>query len=66
MSVPQFTTENPDKADHTFVLERHDGITVNLDLAQAGVGNMPNLRLPEFDIPFEKVRFVIVIQPIGE
>jgi hypothetical protein len=66
VSAHHFTTEDLDMADHTFELERREAITVNLDLAQAGVGNMPNFRLPEYSVPLEEVRFVIVLQPIGD
>lgn len=66
VSAHHFTTEDLDAAEHTFELERREAITVNLDLAQAGVGNMPNLRLPEYDVPLEEVRFVVVLQPIDE
>jgi len=65
VSAHHFTTEDLEAADHTFELERRDPITVNLDLAQAGVGNMPNFRLPEYNVPLEEVQFIFVLQPIS-
>jgi len=65
VSAHHFTTEDLDAANHTFELERLEDITVNLDLAQAGVGNMPNLRLPQYDVPLENVQFVIALEPVG-
>jgi len=66
VSAHHYTTEDLEVADHTYELERRENITVNLDLAQAGVGNMPNWRLPEYDVPLEEVQFVVVLQPLGE
>ena len=64
VSAHHFSTEDLEDADYTFELERRDPITVNLDLAQAGVGNMPNFRLPEYNVPLEEVQFIVVLQPI--
>ncbi len=62
-SAHHYTTADLDQAGNTFELQRRQDITVNLDLAQAGVGNMPYVRPPKHNVPMEAVQFVIVLEP---
>ncbi len=70
VSAWPYTTQNIDKALHTYDLKKQDFITVNIDLAQMGVGgddSWSKAALPheEFRVPAKNYEYSFLLNPIG-
>jgi beta-galactosidase len=71
VSAWPYTTENIDEALHAYDLEKQDFITVNIDLAQMGVGgddswSMAALPHEEFRVPAKNYGYTFVLKPVDE
>jgi len=67
VSAHHFTTEDLTRAKHTFELKRRDGITLNLDYKQSGLGGAscgPGT-LPKYLIKPEPAHFSVRIRPLS-
>jgi hypothetical protein len=64
-SMGRYTTEKIDKALYTDELVTHENVVLNIDRSQAGAGNMPQFRLPGYEVPPEPVQYVVVFRPIS-
>ncbi|MFN2272062.1 MAG: hypothetical protein ACK2US_14565, partial [Anaerolineae bacterium] len=66
VSAHHFTTQDLEKAHHTYELERRDEITLNLDHKQSGLGGAscgPST-LPQYLISPEEMRFSVRLRPL--
>jgi beta-galactosidase/beta-glucuronidase len=66
-SAHHLTTENLDRATHTYELEWQKDVTLNLDARQAGLGGAscgPET-LPQYWVQPEEVRFVVRLRPLS-
>lgn len=64
VSALPYTTENIDKALYNDKLVTHENVVLNIDRLQAGAGNMPKFRLPEYEVPPKPVQYVVVFHPL--
>ncbi len=65
-SARWFSTENIEKARHTYDLVRTPFITLNLDHAQNGIGSAscgPGV-LPQYELKPEEFRFAVALKPV--
>ncbi len=53
-----------DKAEVSIDLTKRDFTCLSVDVLHAGVGNTPNKRLEEYNVPVEDVEYVMVFQPV--
>ncbi|MGC9348455.1 MAG: glycoside hydrolase family 2 TIM barrel-domain containing protein [Anaerolineae bacterium] len=68
VSAHHFTAEDLAGADHTFELKRRPEITLNLDMAQSGLGSAscgPGV-LPEYQLTAKGYRYCLRLRPLGE
>lgn len=63
-SVWPYAAENIEKAKHPYDLKRQDFYTLNIDLAQTGVGGMKAQPMPNQKIPAGKYSFEFMISPM--
>jgi beta-galactosidase/beta-glucuronidase len=66
VSAHHFTTQDLEKAQHTYELERRDEITLNLDHKQSGLGGAScgPFTLPQYLISPEEMRFSVRLRPL--
>jgi hypothetical protein len=67
LSAHHFTAQDLTRAQHTYELKRRDEITLNLDLAQSGLGSAscgPG-RLEKYQLQAVETRFRVRLRPFS-
>jgi hypothetical protein len=67
VSAHRFTTQDLDKAKHSYELVRRDDVTLNLDYAHSGLGNAscgPGV-LPRYEIEPRECRYSLRLRPFS-